>query len=189
MSRGILLASAAVVLSVTTAAFSQPFYAYTETGTPVTLTVQDSIISAKLIDDLTLWTAVFSSFAALDGDVAPELICDGFELLRVRPGFDPVTLVSDLRSHSDIMFANLSFLDPDGKPIYLTETLGPISTQLPVKQKSTRSLPLTPSRCWIRCSTIPIGCCFGLLRTPILTCCRSAITITNQRWSAMPRQI
>ena len=84
--------------------------------------MQDSIVSVKL-DELRLsWQGLFLSESGLDPTVAPEPICEGFALLHVTSGYDPVALVQRLRNHPDVLFANLSFLDAYGNPIYLTET-------------------------------------------------------------------
>ncbi len=52
----------------------------------------------------------------------PEPLCDGFYRLRVVPGNDPEALVGRLREREDILLANVSFIDTNLNPIYITET-------------------------------------------------------------------
>ena len=95
---------------------AQSYYAYTEKGAVRELPVQDSIISAKLASSVVFWTTIYAQETALAGDVPPEALTDGFDLLRVRAGYDPDSLVQRLREREDILFANLSFLDRNGQP-------------------------------------------------------------------------
>lgn len=104
-------------------AFAQDHYFYTESGVRRELPIQDSIIAVKLKSQLTPWNPLFGDEEALDQSVAPELLTEGFSLLRVKSGHDPVALVERLRGRPDVMFANLSFTDPLGSPIYVTETV------------------------------------------------------------------
>jgi hypothetical protein len=113
----------AVAIGMAAAALGQDYYAYTEEGNAVNLTVQDSIISAKLVDGLQFWTGVYARETALEASVPPQPISNGFALMRVKSGYDPIALVNRLRNDPDVLFANLSFLDAHTNPIYLTETL------------------------------------------------------------------
>ena len=113
----------AVIIGMTAAALGQNYYAYTEEGNAVNLTVQDSIITAKIVDGLGFWTGVYARETALESSVPPQPISDGFVLMRVKSGNDPIALVNRLRNDPDVLFANLSFLDTHSNPIYLTETL------------------------------------------------------------------
>jgi hypothetical protein len=110
------------VIGTSTVDLSQDYYCYGESGSTFELTVQESIISVKLDESRASWQGLFSQVRGLNPAVTPEPICEGFSLLRVRPGYDPVEVVDFVRSRSGVLFANLSFLDVYGNPIYLTET-------------------------------------------------------------------
>lgn len=116
------LALIAATLIMAATALSQTHYAYTEEGTAVNLTVQDTVISVKRAGGLQYWDDLFLAEAALNPTVYPQAITQGFTLLRVKPGFDPVALVQRLRQRSDVLFANNAYLDSYQNPIYLTET-------------------------------------------------------------------
>ncbi|MGB5105610.1 MAG: hypothetical protein WBP42_02740 [Candidatus Zixiibacteriota bacterium] len=122
MYRKILLLAAIFVLGSTSFVQSQNYYAYKESGESVSLTVQDTVISAKLADGLQFWNNIYASETALSGDVPPEPLCDGFYRLSVVPGNDPEALVGRLREREDILLANVSFIDANQNPIYITET-------------------------------------------------------------------
>ncbi len=123
MYRRILFMVGSIVLLSVSAVQSQNYYAYKESGETVNLTVQDTIITAKLVDaPQFFWTSVYASDSALNEDIPPEPLCDGFYRLRVIPGNDPEALVERLREREEIYLANVSFLDPKNNPIYTTET-------------------------------------------------------------------
>ncbi|MEP0826945.1 MAG: hypothetical protein HRF51_00345 [bacterium] len=112
-----------IVLLNMSAVQSQVYYAYKESGEAVNLTVQDTVITAKLVDGLPFsWISVYALDSALNEDIPPEPLCDDFYRLRVIPGNDPEELVERLRAREEIFLANVSFLDPKNNPIYITET-------------------------------------------------------------------
>jgi hypothetical protein len=111
-----------IVIGISRVALPQVYSCYSESGSTVELTVQDSIVSVKLDESRASWQGLFLSESGLDPTIDPEPICEGFSLLHVTSGYDPVALVQRLRNHPDVLSANLSFLDAYSNPIYLTET-------------------------------------------------------------------
>lgn len=110
-------------LSLAVTLLSETFYIYTESGNMRSLTVQDSIVTVKPSGSFGTFSGLFVAEAALDDAYEPSLLSDGFYKLRVKDGYDAVDLVESLRDRGDVLFANLSFLDPMGSPIYLSETI------------------------------------------------------------------
>lgn len=119
----ISISIALLMLSFETAVIAQNFHFYTETGKLRNLQLQNSEITVKLSSPFETFGGMFLAEEALDNSFAPEILSDGFYRLKVKSGYDPITLVDRLRGREDVLYANLSFLDPLGSPIYLTESL------------------------------------------------------------------
>ena len=76
------------------------------------------------LDQMMIWgNLVHAARAEQDGDGAPDLVPKSWQLVRVRPGSDPETLVKgvlayDVASDGSVIFSNGSAvygLDPDGR--------------------------------------------------------------------------